>query len=359
MEVERALRVRSDQDAEDKEKPMKTSVTMMLILVLALAGCVTMGGSKAKTVKVFILAGQSNMVGHGKVEMGRNPKWTKNSKGIPREIKGGIGGLRSLATDPETNKTYGKFLGADGKWIERDDVLIDATADGKRKKGKLSVGYGPGIWFGPELGFGWEVGDHLDEPVLIIKTSWGGKDLAVDFRPPSSGITELGKGKREPGAYYRKMMETVKDSLANLEKDFPQLAGYEVEIAGFGWHQGWNDGCNDDATAEYEKNMANFIRDVRKDLKVKDLPFVIANTGQNGPGTKGRFADLCQAQMNIGDPKKHPEFKGTVISIDTRPFKASDERAPSGFGYHWNHSGESHFKVGDAMGEAMVKLLER
>ena len=316
------------------------------------------GAKMSKKVKVFILAGQSNMVGHGKVEMGRNPKWKKGSKGIPREIKGGVGCLRSLATDPKTAKTYSKFLGSDGKWVERDDVLIDATADGKRRKGKLSVGYGAGNWFGPELGFGFAVGDYLDDPVLIIKTSWGGKDLAVDFRPPSSGSTELGKGKREPGAYYKKMMDIVKEDLANFEKDFPALKGLKPEIVGFGWHQGWNDGCNKEATAEYEKNMANFIKDVRKDLGVKDLPFVIANTGQNGMKSTGRFADLCEAQMNMGDPAKHPEFKGTVTSIDTRPFKASEERSVSGMGYHWNHSGESHYLVGNAMGEAMVKLLQ-
>jgi hypothetical protein len=312
--------------------------------------------TETKTVKVFILAGQSNMVGHGKLEMGRNPEWKKGLKGVPREIKGGIGCLRTLATDPQTAKTYGKFLGADGKWVQRDDVFIYATADNKKDPSKLSP-LSNGHWFGPELAFGWDLGDYLNEPVLIIKTSWGGKDLAFDFRPPSAGSTELGKGKREPGAYYKKMMELVAEALANYQKDFPELKGYKAEIAGFGWHQGWNDGCSDAATAEYEKNMVHFINDVRKDLGVNDLPFVIANTGQNGMGTKGRFADLCQAQMNVGDPKKHPEFKGTVQSIDTRPFKVPDERAVSGFGYHWNHSAESHYMVGDAMGRAMVELL--
>jgi alpha-galactosidase len=276
---------------------------------------------------------------------------------VPSEIKGGIGGLRSLATDPATAETYGKFLGPDGEWVVRDDVWIYSTAPGK-DKGRLTTGFGKGAWFGPELGFGFVVGDYIEEPVVIIKTAWGGKDLAVDFRPPSSGSTELGQGKREPGAYYKKMMDVARDSLDALATDFPELAGLKPEFAGFGWHQGWNDGCNEAATAEYEVNMANFIRDIRKDLGVKDLPFVIANTGQNGPGTKGRFATLCEAQLNIGDPEKHPEFKGTVAAIDTRPFKAPDERSPSGFGYHWNHSGESHYKVGDAMGKAMVELLK-
>ena len=67
---------------------------------------------------------------------------------------------------------------------------------------------------------------------------------------------------------------------------------------------------------------------------------------------------LCDIQMAVGDAKKHPEFAGTVTSIDTRGFKRTTERSPSGFGYHWNHSGESHFLVGDAMGKAMVQLLK-
>lgn len=331
---------------------------IIAVMLLAAASSV-MAAPGGKTVKVFILAGQSNMVGHGKTEMGRNPEYKKDSKDVPREIKGGVGCLRTLATDPKTKTTYGKFLRADGKWVERDDVFIYATADNKNAKGKLSIGFGPGSWFGPELGFGFAVGDYLKEPVLIIKTSWGGKDLAVDFRPPSSGSTDLGQGKREPGAYYKKMMELVKEALANYEKDFPELKGCKAEFAGFGWHQGWNDGCSKEATAEYEKNMVNFIKDVRKELGAKDMPFVIANTGQNGMNTKGTFADLCQAQMNVGNSGKHPEFKGTVTSIDTRPFVMPDERNPSGQGYHWSHSAESHYLVGNSMGEAMIKLLSK
>jgi hypothetical protein len=325
--------------------------------MLAAVSSLVTAAPAGKTVKVFILAGQSNMVGHGKTEDGRNPAYTKGSKDVPREIKGGIGCLRTLATDPETKKTYGKFLAADGKWVERDDVFIYAIADSKKKPCKLSA-LSNGNWFGPELGFGWDVGDYFDEPVLLIKASWGGKDLAVDFRPPGSGSTELGQGKREAGAYYKKIMELVKEGLENYEKDFPELKGLKPEIVGFGWHQGWNDGCSKEATAEYEKNMVNFIKDVRKDLGVADMPFVIASTGQNGMNTKGTFADLCQAQMNVGDPGKHPEFKGTVTSIDTRPFVMPDERNPSTQGYHWSHSAESHYMVGDSMGEAMVKLLK-
>ena len=280
-----------------------------------------MTGVQADAVKVFILAGQSNMEGHGKVEMGYDPA------GSGKEVKGGIGCLR---TEAKKNKDMAKWIAADGSIVVRDDVWVVNTI-GKGQKGRLTTGFGKGPWFGPELGFGQVIGDAFDEPVLLIKTAWGGHDLGVKFRPPSSGTPTYQKAKFKPddvGSSYRKMMEVVKDVTGNLATHFPELKGRKVEFVGFGWHQGWNDGCSDEMTAEYEKNMVNFIKDVRKELGVKDLPFVIANTGQNGPATKGRFATLCETQMAIGDPKKHPEFKGTVASVDTRPFKRTREQSP-------------------------------
>jgi len=351
-----------------------------MMMALAVMSPAMAKDSQAKVVKVFILAGQSNMVGHGKVEWGLNPDYNKDEKGSKREIKGGLGCLRTLATDKKTSSTYQHLLDADGKWVERDDVSIYTTTAGK-PKGQLTVGFGQGTWIGPELGFGHVMGDASEDPVLIIKTAWGGKSLAVDFRPPSSGPYQIpeeklahwrknqGKHgvpdiekhtaelKKAEGHYYREMMTIIKTVTANLDTEFPELKGHTPVFAGFGWHQGWNDGCDKTMVAEYEKNMANFIKDVRKDLAVEDLPFVIANTGQNGLETKGAFATLCQMQLDMGDPKKHPEFEGTVVSVETRGFKRTNEESPSTFGYHWNHSGESHYLVGDAMGKAMVELL--
>jgi hypothetical protein len=107
-----------------------------------------------------------------------------------------------------------------------------------------------------------------------------------------------------------------------------------------------------------------FIRDVRKDLGVKDLPFVIANTGMVGypkdPEKSGNNQGqvLCEIQMALGDPAKHPEFKGTVASVETRGFDRTMDQSPSNFGYHWKHNGESHFLVGQAMAEAMLGLMK-
>ena len=204
--------------------------------------------------------------------------------------------------------------------------------------------------------------DFLDEPVMIIKTAWGGHSLGIRFRPPSSGKPKYEKTSyrdEDLGSSYREMVRIVKDLCKDPGSRFPELEGREVEIAGFGWHQGWNDAGSREMVDEYAANMANLIRDLRKDLGVKDLPVVIANTGMIGMEATGIRAELCEIQLKMADEKVMPEFAGTIAAIETRPFARPANQSPSGFGYHWNHNAESHFLLGDAMGAAMVELLKK
>jgi alpha-galactosidase len=142
--------------------------------------------------------------------------------------------------------------------------------------------------------------------------------------------------------------------LANLKTQFPDYDGRGYELAGFGWHQGWNDRVNQAFNDEYEKNMANFIRDIRKDLGVKDLPFVIAETGMSGrEETHPRALSLMRAQAAVAE---YPEFKGNVAFVGTKDFYRPKEVSPSGQAYHWNSNAETYFLIGNGMGEAMIKL---
>ncbi len=308
-------------------------VTLAVLLGLVITG------SLAKEVKVFILAGQSNMVGFGTPDDGRK------EQGSEEMVKGGLGSLRHFVN---ANKpVYGPggsaaLVDNSGEWLVRDDVYLNGKP--------LQLGGR----FGPEYGFGHMVGNAIDDPILIINTAWGGKDLAVDFRPPSSGDTPLKKD-REVGAYYRKMLEIVRQQLDGIQ-DVPGLRGHKPRIAGFGWHQGWNDGCSQEMVNEYEANMVNFIKDIRSELGVKDLPFVIANSGMGNP-TKGRRDDLCKIQLAVGDRGKHREFAGTVASVETRGFWRPGDMSPRDAGYHWNANGETYFLIGEAMGKEMLKLV--
>lgn len=288
---------------------------------------------KAPPVKLFVLAGQSNMVGHGFIAA--DPK-----------RNGGKGSLEQVARDPASNKKFKQLLNKDGTWRVRNDVWIHYFD----RKGRLTVGYGAGTdCIGPELGFGWEVGDFIREPVVLIKLAWGGKSLAEDFRPPSSGGTV--------GPYYSEVVQGAKDAMANVGTHFPELKGRPVQLVGFGWHQGWNDRINGAFVQEYGQNMANFIRDIRKDLRAPNLPFVIAETGMGGEAeTNERALELMKAQAAVA---QLPEFKNNVAFVGTRAFWRPKEISPSDQVYHWNSSGETYYLIGDAMGRAMTDLLKR
>lgn len=333
------------------------SIRLSFCAFIALIGLFCPGSSESKPVNVFILAGQSNMVGHGKVENGRNPEFNDDRPNEKRTIPGGLGSLRHLLEHPETAEQYKHLADPQGNWIECEDVWIYSTARGK-EKGKLSVGFGKGGWFGPELGFGHEVDAYLEDPVLIIKTAWGGHSLGIHFRPPSSGPPQYERVKfktEEVGASYREMIAITKSITGELENYFPELKGYEPRFAGFGWHQGWNDAGSDEMVAEYAENMKHLIHDIRRDLDAPGLPVVIANSGMIGWNAKpGLRVDLCDIQMALASD---PEFAGTLASVETRGFSRSVEQIPSKFAYHWNHNAESHYLIGKAMGESMVQLL--
>jgi alpha-galactosidase len=100
--------------------------------------------------------------------------------------------------------------------------------------------------------------------------------------------------------------------------------------------------------------MANFIRDIRHDLKTPALPFVIAETGMNGPQeTNPRALSLMKAQAAVAE---YPEFRGNVAFVSTKAFWRSKEESPTSQGYHWNTNAETYYDIGQAMAEAMNKL---
>lgn len=301
-----------------------------VVALLAVAGSAAAGD---KPVKVYILAGQSNMEGHGFIAA--DPK-----------RNGGKGSLEYLTKDKATADKFKHLLAKDGKWVVRDDVWVHYLD----RKGKLTAGFGvKEDRIGPELGFGFAIGDAYEEPVLLIKLAWGGKSLAKDFRPPSAGV--------EVGPYYKEVIHRTKAVLKDLKKEFPEFGDRGYELAGFGWHQGWNDRINQAFNDEYEKNMAHFIRDVRKDLGVKNLPFVIAESGMTGPNEKHpRALSLMKAQAAVAEYK---EFTGNVAFVGTKAFWREKEASPTGQGYHWNSNAETYYLIGEAMGKAMKELCAK
>lgn len=274
---------------------------------------------QAKPLKVFILAGQSNMEGHAE------------SYTFP-----------AIAKDPKTADLYKQMVDAEGKPVVCKDVWISyAYGDfgGNpigRKAGNLTAGWGSQhhniCKIGPEFTFGITMQKHLGEPILLIKNAWGGKSLMVDFRPPSAGEPTDPKHKEKAGKYYGHMMSHVKDVLADPKKVYPDYDPKEgYEIAGFVWFQGFNDLVGSypgDPTkksikdySEYSRLLACFIRDLRKDLNTPNMPFVTGVLGVGGE-TKGDGAEAFRSAMAA--PGQMDEFKDTVANVYTHEFWPAD-----------------------------------
>ncbi len=305
---------------------------MKPIQFLSLTSLLLAAQLHAKPLQVFILAGQSNMQGHAKIST-----------------------FEHIGMDPAAKPMLAEMLGADGKPKVCGRVWISSIGCGKDEKteqtGKLTAGFGATTEkIGPEFTFGIYMEKATDAPILLIKTSWGGKSLNTDFRPPSAGPyvfneTQLAgfqkQGKdlasikaakeKETGVYYRLMIEHVKKVLGDIKHVVP---GYDAaqgyELAGFAWFQGWNDMVDSGTYPNREKPggydaystaMAHFIRDVRKDLKAPKMPFVIGVLGVGGPtaaygpdqqrykATHQNFRDAMAA------PAQLPEFKGNVSAV--------------------------------------------
>jgi len=269
-----------------------------------------------KPLKVYVLAGQSNMQGQAQVST-----------------------IERLKLSGGNMEMYKAMVGEDGKPVAPKGVYGVYFTGGDMKKGEarpleevrgqLAPGFmenaEPSTKFGPEYTFGIYMQKHLGEPIMIIKTAWGGRNLLQQFRPPSAGAYEEEKdGHGNPtGAYYQLMIKQVESVLAKLgdyHPDYDPKVGYE--IAGFAWFQGFNDLIGpypDGDFSEYSRILSCFIRDVRKDLKAPNMPFVIGVMGIGGPieNDSDKQARFREAQAA---PAAAPEFKGNVAAVRTAPF---------------------------------------
>ena len=395
-------------------------VRIFCVLLLLLGGVHgEMAEPAKKKLQIFILAGQSNMVGHSyyitiptlltakepEVRKLANLVFKKDAK-ISRaviedlistrmkrdELSKGLRKKEIKAAAHEAAQAEIKKLQAqvDDKmqnikdtFVVSEEVYITSIADGNKGSGPLTVGYGGNRdKIGPEFGFGLSMAQKLDAPILIIKTSWGGKSLNYNFRPPSAGPYELNEKekagdkaaeiKKNASLNWRMMNEAVHNVLKNLKKHHPAYdAAVGYDVAGFVWFQGFNDQFSDEFRNNYRDNMIHFVKDVRKEYKTANMPFVIGVLGTNmtKEGVDKNAVSVAQREAAAA-----PEFKGKVASVES--YKVYDLEArkvyDSGWAkhfaewcvvgsdrpYHYLGSGKFFVRLGDAFANAMIGLIE-
>ncbi|QDT58787.1 hypothetical protein SV7mr_12880 [Stieleria bergensis] len=342
----------------------------LLVFLTSHCNLLTNQACAQDTVQVYILAGQSNMEGKAKNSL-----------------------FDHQASAPETKEFFAHLRDGE-KWLEMDDVFINYL----NRNGHLTLGYGSRDRTGIEYEFGYRMGKQHKDPVLLIKTCWGGHSLYKKFRSPSNPVPDSvlkqdleqqvknvqrnneKKDRNDPaptadevrqqyGDSYRMMVDEVTNTLKELDTRFPELAGKKTNIAGFVWFQGWNDQYNG-AETEYDHNLRMLVDDIRKEWKKPKLPVVIAVMGQNmSQEAKGAMKVIQDAQIGVAESD---EYKDSVRAVRTAVLvdKAAEELYPnwrqnfekwektgSDFAYHYMGSAIWMTRIGGHCADAMIELV--
>ena len=347
---------------------MKNSLFVFLLssfVSISLCGLPDPDGKPAdmsKPVQVFIIMGQSNTLEFGKV-------------------KGDKEGTLEHAVKNE--KLYSFMVDDSGKWTTRKDVrnihVMGSGGPGKTRLMRNDWLTVSGSKIGIEQGIGHQIGDASDAPVLVLKSSIGNRALGWDLLPPGSkgfeftdskGVTWVHPGyKGSPekwkkgetpkpigwyaGLQYDGDVARAKDVLKNLSKYYPGAT--EFEVAGFLWWQGDRDSRSAALSSRYEKNLVHLIKTLRKEFNAPKAKFVCASLGQTKKGATDGGGKILNAVLAVdGKSGKYPEFKGNVASVYTHTLSKGGSS-----GGHYSGNAETYMNVGLAMGEAMVKLIEK
>lgn len=325
-------------------------------------------------VQVFIMMGQSNMLGEGK-KTGPSPSlqdavqtegkyqylWNKASgnwsvsKRVRNVFVMGSGGISPPAA---ITLFHNEFMTA--------ATTTPATVPGMGSRAKDTIG--------PELGIGFTLGNSTTAPVMTLKTCIGDRALGWDLLPPGSpgfnysNYTYAGyhespekwpQGTPKPapmgwaaGIQYDGDISRANIVLNNISTFYPGSSCYEV--AGFFWWQGDRDSRDMGLSTQYETNLVALIKQLRVQYGSPNAKFVTASLGQTKMGDTDGGGLILDAMLNVANATKYPAFKGNVAAVYTNPLMHS----PGSSGAHYGGDAQTYMNIGEAMGQAMVGLLK-
>lgn len=319
---------------------------------------------KKKKVQVYVLLGQSNMVGMGHVK-GPDQDGTLEhavwSKGLYPYLAHG---------EDETSKEWAtrshvRYAHVQGNGS--DDTGHELYNDWMSVNGCKTIG--------PEFGIVQELVNHdPEQPILIIKSCIGNRALGWDLLPPGSkqfeftdkkGVTWVYPGYKESpdrwvkgtepkpekhgwyaGIQYEGDVARAQYILNNISDYYPDADEYN--LAGFFFWQGDRDSRSDALSERYELNLAQFIRQLRVDFDAPKAYFCCASLGQTKIDDTNNGGKILMAELRV---EKYPEFEGNAASVYSHPHSKGGSS-----GSHYNGNAETYMNVGQAMGKAMANL---
>lgn len=311
----------------------------------------------SKPVKVFIIMGQSNTL-----EMGKVAGADKDDT-----LEGAV----------KKDKMYPFLVDEAGNWAIRKDVRnVSVMQKGNSaniyRNDLLTIS---GNKIGIEIGIGHQLGNAIEEPVMILKSSIGNRSLGWDLLPPSIKSYEY-EGQAQPG--YKQMFKSKDDKTivdwtgegwyagkqwdddtSNALKILGEIGTYypgatKYEVTGFLWWQGDKDMRVPAHFNNYEKHLVALIKDLRKTFNAPNAAFVAASLGQTEESdTTSGHGVIMQAMKNVASGKYSAELGKNIGFVYAHPLSMGG--SSSG---HYSGNAKTYMNVGIGMGEAMTKLLK-
>ena len=209
----------------------RTIMTALALTVLAFMA--TEFVIAEEVTRVFLFAGQSNMVG----------------------------------SDAHADRIdeYPNFKGA-GK--PQSDVLFSYIIGNGDESSKGWVPLKPLQAFGPEVTFARRVRQQAQFPIAIIKSAVGGTTVAFDWNPDAPD-----KGQK----LYPRTLKLNRESLADMDK-----RGVRYQLEAVMWHQGENDMLDRNLYKQYADGLAKLVARLRADLKAPELKWYIGEVSEKG-----------------------------------------------------------------------------
>lgn len=251
-----------------------------------------------KPVKVFLFAGQSNMVG--------------------------------ADAHPERIDSFPLFKGAGAPQPEVRYTTLQLQEEGWGALRPLDS-------FGPELTFARLVKKHDDSPLAIIKSAIGGTTAVYDWNPdaPENGQK-----------LYPRTLQLVREALATLDKQ-----GVRYQLEAVIWHQGENDMLDRKVNTAYAANLSKIIQRLRVDLQLPKLKWFLGEVSEKGIWGMDNRVNLAilraqQDQLLATDPLLR------WVPTSHLAFDVMDSGQPH---YHFGTQGQ--LQMGEAFATAYLKEI--
>jgi len=276
-------------------------------------------------IRVFVLAGQSNMNGFG------------YNKDLPNDLKT----FKDVYIFQGNSVPDGDLNGGIGKW----EVLKPGNGTGFKTDGKTNT---LSDRFGLELSFAKRMKELFpNDKIALIKYAREGTSIDSVARA-DFGCWDADFHGKNGINQYDNFLKTVKNALSETDIDGNGKRD-EIIPSGILWMQGEGDASYDEAIANrYYSHLKTLMNQMRAALLTDDLSVVIGKISDSGKNEKGRVWNTGEL-VQYAQEKFVENDKNAAIVRSTKKYNYGNDP--------WHYDSSGYIDLGKKFADEIFKLI--